>query len=93
MPPLAVIAIAPRCATCRHWTEFEQRPLEDWVIQERKLGLCAKVVGAKQSMHWSPDSDTPKVEPVEAAVEDLSDCCALRTSAAFGCVLHEEREP
>lgn len=88
-----------RCATCKHWTpfvsEYADKQLEDEdlaeaeefgtrpryvLIHRKQLGLCAKADGIQID------------QTTLAIAEDGSDYIAnFRTSAEFGCVMHEEK--
>jgi hypothetical protein len=84
-----------RCATCSHWRPFDPNGTEkytDGTVKASRLGLCGKVTGVRSFERWDEDGDPPcTYVETTAAVEDLSDCCALRTAAEFGCVLWEAK--
>ena len=95
MTASATAAATGRCATCRHWESFEAHEKKNGrdagrhvdttdATERNRLGLCGKILSRRE---FDAHEAGEQAQETKALVEDLSDCCGLRTAADFGCIL------
>lgn len=91
------IAAAPLVMPAElRWMRRASGAFGSHVEEVNELGLCGEVNGIRSHYEDTYDEedlfDGQRALPgVLACLEDLSDHAFLRTNAAFGCVLHEEK--
>jgi hypothetical protein len=72
------------CAACRHWRPFVDSGYESGAVRAHKLGLCERI---EQTWDLRDQVIPGPLASVDGATRDG----CLRTNAAFGCMLWEQK--